>query len=175
MAAKIIVPKLGMSTEPLLLVEWKVKEGDRVEKGSVVLVVETEKIRHDIEADASGFLHILVNEGSEAEIGSAAGLITETKEELAALQKEMPKGAAVAAAKPEPAPPVEAVAPLAPAKAEGERIRISPVARKMAEEYVVDIAKVAGTGPGGRIVKEDIAREIETKRKVAAPPRRSTL
>ena len=171
MAAKIIVPKLGMSTEPLLLVEWKVKEGDRVEKGSVVLVVETEKIRHDIEAEASGFLHILVNEGGEAEIGSAAGLITETKEELAALQKEMPKGVvAVAAAEPEPAPPVEAVAPPAPAKAEGERIRISPVARKMAEERVVDIAKVAGTGPGGRIVKEDIAREIEVKKKVAAPP-----
>jgi len=60
MAAQIIVPKLGMSIAPLTLVEWSVKEGELVEKGSVVLVVETEKIRHDIEAEASGLLHILV-------------------------------------------------------------------------------------------------------------------
>ena len=60
MATKVIVPKLGMSTEPITLVEWKAQEGDQVEKGSVILVVETEKIRHDIEAEASGFLHILV-------------------------------------------------------------------------------------------------------------------
>ena len=87
MATKVIVPKLGMSTEPITLVEWKAKEGDRVEQGSVVLVVETEKIRHDVEAEASGFLHILVEAGKEAPIGSAAGLIVATKEELAALQK----------------------------------------------------------------------------------------
>ena len=59
MAVKIIAPKLGMSTEPLTIVEWKLKEGEKVTKGSVVLVVETEKIRHDVEAEASGFLHIL--------------------------------------------------------------------------------------------------------------------
>ena len=81
MATEIIAPKLGMGTEPLTVVEWVVKEGEPVEKGSVVLVVETEKIRHDIEAGASGFLHILVQEGTEAPIGSVAGLIAETKEE----------------------------------------------------------------------------------------------
>ncbi len=148
---KVIVPKLGMSTEPITLVEWKVKEGDQVEKGSVVLVVETEKIRHDVEAEASGFLHILVEAGKEAPIGSAAALIVANKEELEILQKG---GAPLAAAEVKEAPPAEV---------EKERIQISPVARKMAEEHIIDITKVAGSGPEGRIVKEDIEREIAKK------------
>jgi pyruvate/2-oxoglutarate dehydrogenase complex dihydrolipoamide acyltransferase (E2) component len=98
MAAKILMPKLGMSTAPLTLVEWKAKEGDRIEKGDVVMVVETEKIRHDVEAEASGFLHILLEEGQEVAIGTVAGVIAETKEELAALQKGKPKEAVKAAA-----------------------------------------------------------------------------
>jgi pyruvate/2-oxoglutarate dehydrogenase complex dihydrolipoamide acyltransferase (E2) component len=152
---KIIVPKLGMSTEPITLVEWKAKEGDQVEKGSVVLVVETEKIRHDVEAEASGFLHILVEVGKEAPIGSAAGLIVATKEELEALEKG--EGAVATAEVKE-----------APTEAEKERIVISPVARKMAEEHMIDITKVAGSGPEGRIVKEDIEKEVAKKAAPAA-------
>ena len=85
MAAKILMPKLGMSTAPLTLVEWKAKEGDRIEQGNIVMVVETEKIRHDVEAEASGFLHILIEEGQEVPIGTVAGLIAETKHELETL------------------------------------------------------------------------------------------
>jgi pyruvate/2-oxoglutarate dehydrogenase complex dihydrolipoamide acyltransferase (E2) component len=88
MAVKILMPKLGMSTAPLTLIEWEAKEGDQIEQGSIVLVVETEKIRHDVEAEASGFLHILVEEGQEVPIGTVVGLIAETKEELEALRKE---------------------------------------------------------------------------------------
>lgn len=88
MAVKILMPKLGMSTAPLTLIEWKAKEGEQIEQGNVVLVVETEKIRHDVEAEASGFLHILVEEGQEVPIGTVVGLIAETKEELEALKKE---------------------------------------------------------------------------------------
>lgn len=169
MAAEIIAPKLGMSTEPLAIVEWQAKEGDWVEQGTVVLIVETEKIRHDIEAGASGFLHILVEAGNEAPIGSVAGLLAEAKEELEALQKEMPKGVPAAAAEPKAAPQLEAEAPVI-ARAEGERIRISPVARKLAEEHMIDISRVVGSGPGGRIIREDVEKEIEAKKKVAAAP-----
>jgi len=88
MAVKILMPKLGMSTAPLTLIEWKAKEGEQIEQGSIVLVVETEKIRHDVEAEASGFLHILVEEGQEVPIGTVVGLIAETEEELEALKKE---------------------------------------------------------------------------------------
>ena len=174
MAVKILMPKLGMSTAPLTLVEWKAKEGESVEQGNVVLVVETEKIRHDIEAEAPGFLHILVEEGQEVPIGTVVGVIAKTKEELAALQKEKPKEA-VAAAKVKEAPPAEAaqVKAAAPPAAEvkkGERIVISPVARKLAEEHMIDIATITGTGPGGRIVREDIEKQIEAKKEAKVAP-----
>lgn len=171
MATKILMPKLGMSTAPLTLVEWKVKEGDKIEKGDVVMVVETEKIRHDVEAEASGFLHILLEEGQEVAIGTVAGVIAETKEELAALQKGKPKEAVkaeVEEAAPAEAAKAEAPAPAAAKVKEGERILISPVARKMAEEHMIDITTITGTGPGGRIVRGDIEKEIEAKKKVKA-------
>jgi len=175
MATKILMPKLGMSTAPLTLVEWKGKEGDRIEKGDIIMVVETEKIRHDVEAEASGFLHILLEEGQEVAIGTVAGVIAETKEELEALQKGKPKEAIKAAAEVKEAAPAEAAKAEAPAPAaakikEGERILISPVARKMAEEHVIDITTIAGTGPGGRIVRGDIEKEIEAKKKVEVTP-----
>lgn len=175
MATKILMPKLGMSTAPLTLVEWKAKEGEPVKQGNVVLVVETEKIRHDIEAETSGFLHILVDEGQEVPIGTVVGVIAETKEELEALQKGKPKEAITAAAEVKEAVPAEAAKAEAPAPPaakikEGERIVISPVARKMAEEHMIDITTIAGTGPGGRIVRGDIEKEIEAKKKVEVTP-----
>mgnify|MGYP001123982306 FL=1 len=166
MAVQILMPKLGMSTAPLTLVEWKAKEGAPVEKGNVVLVVETEKIRHDIEAEVSGFLHILVKEGQEVPIGTVVGVIAKTKEELAVVQKEKLKEAVAAKVKeapPEEAVPAEAAPPAAEAKAR-ERILISPVARKLAEEHMIDITKITGTGPGGRIVREDIEKAVEVKK-----------
>jgi pyruvate dehydrogenase E2 component (dihydrolipoamide acetyltransferase)/2-oxoglutarate dehydrogenase E2 component (dihydrolipoamide succinyltransferase) len=174
MAVQILMPKLGMSTAPLTLVEWKAKEGESVEQGNVILVVETEKIRHDIEAEVSGFLHILVKEGQEVPIGTVVGVIAGTKEELEVLQKEKPKGAATAA-KVKEAPQAEAVQaeaalpPAAEAKVK-ERILISPVARKLAEEHMIDITAITGTGPGGRIVREDIEKEIEAKKKAEVTP-----
>jgi len=174
MATKILMPKLGMSTAPLTLVEWKAKEGEPVKQGNVVLVVETEKIRHDVEAETSGFLHILVDEGQEVPIGTVVGVIAKTKEELETLQKEKPKEAITAAEVKEAAPAeaakAEAPAPAAAKIKEGERILISPVARKMAEEHTIDITTITGTGPGGRIVRGDIEKAIEAKGKVKVAP-----
>ena len=81
MAVPVTAPKLGWATEPVELVEWKAKEGDLVEKGSTVLVVTTGKITSEVEAEAQGYLHILLEEGN-APIGSSVGLIAESKEEL---------------------------------------------------------------------------------------------
>ena len=175
MAVFITIPKLGWGTEPLTLVEWKAKEGNWIEQGDIVLVITTGKITSDVEAEASGYLHILVEEGNEAPIGSAVGLIVKTREELEAIQREPPKEIITTVAEFKEAPPAEAtpVQAAAPAVAKtkgGERIRISPVARKMAEEHMIDIANIAGTGPGGRIVREDIEKAIEAKREVEVPP-----
>ena len=176
MAVQIVAPKLGMSMSDVTIVEWKAKEGEKVEKGSVVLLIETEKTEWNVEAGASGFLHILVQEGVKAKIGQVVGLIAETKEELEKLQKETPRELLTGEVK--EAPPTEtAQAKPGAAKVEAgerERIRISPVARKMAEEHMLDMTRIKGTGPDGRIVKEDVKRAIEEQQKVAAPPEEIT-
>jgi pyruvate dehydrogenase E2 component (dihydrolipoamide acetyltransferase) len=171
MAVQIVAPKLGMSMSDVTVVEWKVEEGEKVEKGTVVLVIETEKTEWSVEAEASGFLHVLVQEGTKAKIGQVVGLIAETNEELEKLRGETPQAFAADGKK---VPSAEAVGGKPEvagiAKGEGERIRISPVARKMAEEQMVDIAHVKGTGPDGRIVKEDIEKVLEELKKAPVPP-----
>jgi len=178
MATEIKIPRVGMSVADATIIEWQFKEGDRVEERQVVVVIETEKVRTDVESPASGYLHIMMNEGEAAAAGQTIGMLTETKEELAKIQKETPAGKPAEAAK--SAEPVAAEAPAseaappkeaAPATRGEERIRISPVARKLAEEHAIDITKVAGTGPGGRIVREDIEKAIATKEAAPAPPK----
>ena len=170
MAVSIAIPKLGWGTEPLTLVEWKAKEGNWIEQGDVVLVVTTEKITSDVEAEASGYLHIVVEEGNEAPIGSAVGLIAKTKEELEAIQKEPPKETITTVAESKETLPVQSAASAVTLAREGGRIRISPVARKMAEEQMIDIASIAGSGPEGRIVREDIKKAIEAGGKAEVTP-----
>ena len=128
-------------------------------------LVETEKIIWEIEAEVSGFLHILFEEGTEAPIGSVVGYIAETKEELEALKKEIP-GEVTTAAESKDTPEDNTIAPTT-VRAGGERTRITPIARKMADEHMIDIEIVAGTGPGGRIIRKDIEREIEAKKKTS--------
>jgi len=170
MVVSIAVPKLGWGTEPLKLVEWKAKEGNWIEQGDIILVVTTEKITSDVEAEASGYLHILVEEENEAPIGSVVGLIAKTREELEVIQRERPKEIITTVAVSKEAPSVQAAAPSVAKTKEGEHIRVSPVARKMAEEHMIDIANIAGTGPGGRIVREDIEKAIEAKKSGEVTP-----
>jgi len=173
MAEYIIIPKLGMTMTRATLIEWKAKEGEWVEKDSIVLAIETEKTAWEISAEISGFLHILIEEGKEVPVRSIVGVIAATKEELEAVQKEEPKEIFASVAETIETPQSEAVGsptgPIPGAKTvEGERIRISPLARKIAEEHRIDISKVVGTGPDGRITKEDIDKEIEAK-KISIP------
>ncbi len=167
MAEYIAIPKLGMSMTEATLVEWKAKEGNQVKEGDVVLVIETEKTQWEVEAAASGFVHILVEEDVKAPVSKVVGLIADTKEELEALQKEPAKEIFTTVAEPtEPAeaPPVETTPRAANKSEERKRIRISPVARRMAEEHKIDITAITGTGPDGRIVRQDIEKALETKK-----------
>jgi pyruvate dehydrogenase E2 component (dihydrolipoamide acetyltransferase) len=177
MAVQIVAPKLGMSMSDVTIVEWKVKEGEKVEKGDIVLVIETEKTEWNVEAGSTGFLHILVQEGVKAKIGQVVGLIAETKEELEKLQKETPRELLIGEVREAPLGETVQMKPGAVGvkAAESERIRISPIARKMAEEHMLDITRIKGTGPDGRIVKEDIERAIDEKKKVPTPPEEVTL
>jgi len=177
MATEIKIPRVGMAVADATIIEWQFKEGDQVEEDQVVVVIETEKIRTEVESPTTGFLHIMINEGDTATAGQVVGLLAETKEELAKVQKEAPAGKPAEAAK--AAEPVVDEAPKAEtaphpkeasaAGGEGERVRISPVARKLAEEHAIDVTRVTGTGPGGRIVREDIEKAIADKGTAPTP------
>lgn len=161
MATDIIVPRLGMAVADATIIEWKAQEGEQVAEKQVVVVIETEKLRYDVESPASGLVHIIKNADDTAAVGSAVGIIAESKEELAALQTSQPEPAP--AATEAAAAPQAAAAPPVSAGEKGERVKISPVARKMAEEHVIDVTQVPGTGPGGRITREDIEKAIAGK------------
>jgi pyruvate/2-oxoglutarate dehydrogenase complex dihydrolipoamide acyltransferase (E2) component len=167
MAAYIAIPKLGMTMTEATLVEWKVKEGGWVEKGDIVLAIQTEKIKWEVEASAPGYVHILVEEDVTAPVGKVVGLIAETREELEALQREPAREAYTTVPGLAEAPSVAAAALAPAATGTPEGVRISPLARKMAEEHAIDITTVTGTGPGGRIVREDVERAIEAKKQAA--------
>jgi pyruvate dehydrogenase E2 component (dihydrolipoamide acetyltransferase) len=165
MAKDILMPMLSPSMTEGTLAKWIKKEGDTVKSGDVLAEVETDKATMDLEAFDSGILRkILVQEGEKVAINARVGIIG-TKDE--AIDVSAPaKAPAPAEAKSETAPakeeakaPASAPAPsttsVATAPSNG-RIKASPLAKKVAKEQNISLTGLAGTGPGGRIVKADV-------------------
>ena len=138
MATEIKIPRIGMAVADATLIEWQCKEGEQVKESQVVAIIETEKVRSDVESPTAGLLHILLKEGETAPPGKAIGMLAETKEELEALQQKPTEEAPTKAAEVAEAPKAEAAIEATPPKEAvatrrgEERIRISPVARKLA-------------------------------------------
>jgi pyruvate dehydrogenase E2 component (dihydrolipoamide acetyltransferase) len=167
LSTNITIPKLGMTMKEATLVEWKFNEGDWVEKDEVVLIIETEKTTWEVEAMASGYLHILIacNPDQPEPVGKVVGQLAETEEELKSLQQET--GIAevpVATEAPTSTAKVSSIGSISDSE-KGERFRASPLAKKMAKEHKLDLGTVVGTGPGGRITKDDVEKAIELKKK----------
>lgn len=162
MAEQLIVPKLGMAAAVATLTKWQVEEGGRVEKGDIVLDIEAEKTTFEMPAPSSGFVHILLEEGQETDVNTVVGLIAATEEEYAALKENTSASQIEPSTVEEPGP--------ASARSDGARVAISPIARKMAIEHDIDVTKVTGSGPGGRIQKEDIEQAIQARKARAAQP-----
>ena len=174
MAVEISIPKIGVNVTEVRLVEWKAKEGQWADEGSVVLIIETEKTEWSVEAVVSGFLHILVKEGDKAQIEEVVGLLVETKDELEELQKESPQEISPLEVETKESPLAESISVKTETAFEDKTkktgsVRISPLARKMARQYTIDITQIKGTGPGGRIVREDIEKAIEEQKNKKVP------
>ena len=165
MIVQVVIPRVGVNVTEFRLVEWNAKEGDRVEKGSTVLQIETEKTQWEVEAEIAGFLHILVEAGKKAPVDEVVGAIAETKEEFQKLQKESGGASAqVAPVEGESSPDESSGSAGEGGTASGRRgVLITPVARKMAEEHMLDISRIKGTGPGGRIGRKDVEAAIQAK------------
>jgi len=162
----IAMPRLGMTMEEGRVVEWPVALGERVEKGQTVVIIETEKVEAEIEATASGFFrHIYVEADEVVPCATLLGAICDSPDEefdAAAFAREHggpaasgAPAAAEAAAAAAPGAPAAAAPRAAPARKAG-RVPVAPAARALARKLGIDTARVAGTGPGGRVTRADV-------------------
>lgn len=159
MATNVIMPALGFDMTEGQLARWLKNEGDPVEKGQAIAEIETEKATVEIEAAASGILtRIFVQAGETVPVGTVIGVIAATGEEVVAVPAP-------------PAPPPSALAPEAGEEAASSeaRVKASPVARKMAEEAGLDLSRIKGTGPGGRVLERDV-QAATTAKSAPEPP-----
>ena len=144
------------------IVRWLKSEGDTVEKGEPLYELDTDKVTQEVEADASGvLLKILAGEGEEIEVGKRIAVIGEEGEEVAAEEEPEPTAEVEEKPKreePEPEAEPERVEEPQPSSRTNGRIKASPLARRIARERSIDLERVAGTGPDGRIVAEDVER-----------------
>lgn len=178
MAEIVAMPKLGFDMAEGTLVRWVVEEGGEVAKGAVLAEIETDKATVEVESTASGILYRrLVTEGTAVPVGEPIAVIAAPGEEvkdLPAAGEAPPPEVKSAEVKeeekeaPSAAPAVEAKPEKMPAEAESGIVKASPLARRMAEESKLDLAKMSGSGPGGRIVKKDIEIAIEGRQKAPA-------
>jgi pyruvate dehydrogenase E2 component (dihydrolipoamide acetyltransferase) len=179
MATEIKLPRLGQGMESGTIVKWLKSEGDKVEKGEPLYELDTDKVTQEVEADASGvLLKIAIAEG-EVEVGKTIAMIGEEGEEVEPEAKEpgpsgqaaqevsedeQEEGAPARARKEERergrrarAEPSEEVTEIKEPSGDG-RIKASPLARRIARERGIELRAVAGTGPEGRVVAEDVER-----------------
>ena len=186
MPIEILMPALSPTMEEGTLSKWTVKEGDTVNSGDVIAEIETDKATMEVEAVDEGVIgKILVEEGTEGvKVNAPIGLLLEDGEDKSALEGYEPKGAEGASSgdadakssdetpksegeasesKSEPASSSKSKseAPAAPSDDDGERIKASPLARRMAKDAGLDLKALDGSGPKGRIVKRDIEEARE--------------
>jgi len=180
MPIEILMPALSPTMEEGTLAKWNVKEGDSVESGDVIAEIETDKATMEIESIDEGVIgKILVDEGSEGvKVNALIAVLLEEGEDASAMAA-MSSGPAPAAKTPAPATATAAVeAPAANAPAvqaaptviSGDRIKASPLAKRIAGDKNLDLSTILGTGPHGRIVKRDVENAVAAPAGLAAAP-----
>ncbi len=198
MAVKVEMPKLSDTMEEGVIAKWNVTEGDQVESGDVIAEVETDKATMEVEVfDAGTILKILVDEGEAVPLGEVMAVIGEEGEDISDIleqagggseadesedeetsEEESKKEKATAdkekdskLSKPQADQPEKTKAS---SKTDDGRIKASPLARNMAEEQGIDLSKVQGSGPDGRIIKRDIEEYEPTVEPAMAASREDT-
>ena len=163
--AEFPMPQLGADMSAGKLLGWRKNVGDHVQRGDIIADVETDKADIEIEVFTTGVIEkFLVQPGQKVPVGTVLAVI---REEGKPLTEEELRIASIAAREPIPAMPVgpaPSISPIVERPSVAEtRLRISPVARKVAADLGVDPARLVGTGPGGRITLEDVRRAAQAK------------
>ncbi len=158
MAQEIVLPQWGMEMQDATVVRWLKQEGDPVQEGEPLVELETAKIATELESIASGVVaHILIPEGATVPIRTVLAIVAAPGEQVPRPPGVAPSVTAALAAA--PAVPSRSAAQGAP--------QVVPAARRLAQERGIDLSQVQGTGPGGRILVDDVHKALETR--TAAP------
>jgi pyruvate dehydrogenase E2 component (dihydrolipoamide acetyltransferase) len=192
MAVEVKLPRLGQGMESGTIVRWLKSEGDPVTKGEPLFELDTDKVTQEVEAEADGVLLKIVLPEGEADVGTTVAVVGAEGEDVSELLAAAQTGNGGAAAAPAPAAPSApaepeapaeeirapgdtvsqgevATAPAAPpAREPGERVKASPLARRIARERGIDLAAIAGTGPDGRVIAEDVEKAAAAPAPAAA-------
>ena len=168
MAFEVLMPQLGLTMEEGTLSKWIKHEGDTVKAGDVVAEITTDKLTNELTSEQDGvLLKIVAQEGDDVPVKGTLAWIGQPGEAVGGAPAA-PAAAAPAAAPAPSAAAAPAAAPVA-AAAGGARVRISPLARKTAAKLGVDVTKLTGTGPSGRIRQQDVLAAASAPQAAAAP------
>jgi pyruvate dehydrogenase E2 component (dihydrolipoamide acetyltransferase) len=161
MVQEIVLPQWGMEMQDATVVRWLKQEGDPVQEGEPLVELETAKIATELESIASGVVaHILVPEGATVPIRTVLAIVAAPGEQAARPSGAVPSSPVARTTA--PAASSRSAAPVAP--------QIVPAARRLAQERGIDLAQVQGTGPGGRILVEDVQKALELRPPAAPAP-----
>ena len=177
MPTDVVMPQMGESIFEGTITKWLKKPGEKVQRDEPLFEISTDKVDAEIPAPASGILQeIKVSEGNTVQVNTVVGIIGEGNGAIAPApaKPEASAPASTPTKKEAPAPPPAAVV-TAPETDEDSNsdVRSSPLVRKLAREHNVDLAKVSGTGTGGRVTKQDILDFVEqhtAEPRPSAPP-----
>ena len=173
MPTDVVMPQMGESIFEGTITKWLKKTGDKVQRDEPLFEISTDKVDAEIPAPASGVLQeIKVSEGNTVQVNTVVGVIGDgggasATPAKAAAPTSTPAPAAVAPASPKKETPAPPPAASAPSDEEDSDVRSSPLVRKLAREHDVDLAKLSGTGTGGRVTKQDVLDFVEHR--TAAP------
>ncbi len=160
---EVIMPKMGDAMTEGKVLRWIKQQGETVRKGEAVAEIETDKVNVDLEAEWDGTLaQVLVDAGGVAQVGEPIGFIARPGEQVDQKPARRPAPAPAQATPARPAVPAGGPArtPGAPSGTATGEIRVSPLARRLAEQHGIPLASIKGTGPEGRITKEDVEAAI---------------
>jgi pyruvate dehydrogenase E2 component (dihydrolipoyllysine-residue acetyltransferase) len=162
-AVEAVMPKFGLTMTEGTIQKWFKAEGDAIKAGEPLFEVETEKVLYEVEAPASGIVaKLLYPLEAVVPVGLPVAIIAEAGENVAEVAARYGGGApAVKAVESPSAPAAQSSPAAAPASGRREGAPVTPAARKLAEEHKIDLSRVVGTGPGGRVTREDVQKIID--------------
>ncbi len=168
MAVSIVMPALEMAQETGKIISWLKKEGDSITKGEPVAEIETDKVVLELEASADGVLAgVKASAGDVVQVGKTIAWIVAPGEKPPVEVESTTPAARTMTGPASSTTPTPAAAP--PASTEKVDVKVSPKARRMAQELGVDLTKVVGTGPGGTISGDDVQKAADSAKAAPAP------